>query len=228
MVYSMYLKLKNALMFGVLSAGILTAQTAFAGSYEDYFNAIAKDNDWAVSNLLNRGFDPKTPNEKGLNGLFVALNQGALKVAKILIQSKGLPIDDRNEHDETPLMIASIKGYLEAAKQLIDQGADVNKPGWTPLHYAASKGNIEMMRLLLEENAYIDAASPNGTTPLMMAAGYSRNPLACKVLLEEGADPTLINDKDLSAMDFAAQEKQKESFELIKAYAQAWRAKYQK
>jgi hypothetical protein len=47
-------------------------------------------------------------------------------------------------------------------------------------------------------------------------------------LLEEGADPTLINDKDLSAMDFAAREKQMESFEFIKAYAQAWRAKYQK
>jgi hypothetical protein len=157
--------------------------------------------------------------------LFVALNRGALKAAKVLIITKGMPIDDRNEHDETPLMIASIKGYLETAKLLLDNGADVNKPGWTPLHYAASKGNIEMIRLLLEENAYIDTASPNGTTPLMMAAGYSSNPLACKVLLEEGADPTLINDKELSAMDFAAMEKQTESFELIKAYVKAWKEK---
>ena len=221
-------RLKIVCMGWLLCSTIFAHSPSWAGSYEDYFNAISKDNDWVVSNLLNRGFDPKTPNEKGLNGLFVALNLGAFKVAKVLIQTKGMPIDDRNGNDETPLMIASIKGYLETAKLLIEQGADVNKPGWTPLHYAASKGNIEMIRLLIDEHAYIDAASPNGTTPLMMAAGYSKEPLACKVLLEEGADPTLINDKDLSAMDFAAQEKQTESFELIKTYAQAWRAKYQK
>ena len=221
----MYLKLKNIMLFGLIGLMSVGAAPSRAGSYEDYFSAIAKDDDWTVSSLMNRGFDPKTPNEKGLNGLFVALNAGALKAAKVLILTKGMPIDDRNEHDETPLMIASIKGYLATAKLLMDQGADVNKPGWTPLHYAASKGNIEMIRLLLEENAYIDTASPNGTTPLMMAAGYSSNPLACKVLLEEGADPTLINDKDLSAMDFAAQEKQLESFELIKAYVKVWREK---
>ncbi len=225
MTYKILLKLKNSfflVLVGLLACASLTCQ---AGSYEDYFSAIAKDDDWSISNLLNRGFDPRTPNEKGINGLFVALNAGALKAAKVLILTKGMPIDDRNEHDETPLMIASIKGYLETAKLLMDQGADVNKPGWTPLHYAASKGNIEMIRLLLEANAYIDTASPNGTTPLMMAAGYSSNPLACKVLLEEGADPSLINDKDMSAMDFAAREKQNESFELIKAYLKAWREK---
>ena len=46
-----------------------------------------------------------------------------------------------------------------------------------------------MMRLLLEESAYIDATSPNGTTPLMMAARYG-SPEAVKLLLEEGAEPT--------------------------------------
>jgi len=221
----MYLKLKYIMLFGLIGLMSFAAAPSRAGSYEVYFSALAKADEWTVSSLLNRGFDPKTPNEKGLNGLFVALNAGALKAAKVLILTKGMPIDDRNEHDETPLMIASIKGYLATAKLLMDQGADVNKPGWTPLHYAASKGNIEMIRILLEDNAYIDTASPNGTTPLMMAAGYSSNPLACKVLLEEGADPTLINDKDLSAMDFAAQEKQLESFELIKAYVKVWREK---
>jgi ankyrin repeat protein len=198
---------------------------AHAGSYEDYFSAISKDNEWAVSGLLSRGFDPKTPNEKGINGILLSLSLGNLKVAKLLIEAKGAPIDERNENDETPLMIASIKGYLEIAKLLIDKGADVNKPGWTPLHYAASKGNIEMIRMLLEENAYIDAGSPNGTTPLMMAAGYSTSVFACKVLLEEGADPTLINDKDLSAADFAAKEKQFEMQQLILAYVKAWKAK---
>ncbi len=218
------MKLKSKISC-IQALGFFLATTVFmahAGSYEDYFSAIQKDDEWAVSNLLSRGFDPKTPSEKGVSGVFVALGSGSLKVAKLLIESRGTPIDERNENDETPLMIASIKGYSEIAKLLIEKGADVNKPGWTPLHYAASKGNLEMIRLLLEENAYIDAASPNGTTPLMMAAGYSSNPMACKVLLEEGADPTLINDKDLSALDFAKNEKQTESANLISAYKDAW------
>jgi len=41
------------------------------------------------------------------------------------------------------------------------------------------------MMLLLDEHAYIDAASPNGTTPLMMAAHYG-TPSAVKLLLEAG------------------------------------------
>jgi hypothetical protein len=33
----------------------------------------------------------------------------------------------------------------------------------------------------------------------MMAAGYSDNPMACKVLLDEGADPSIKNFKNLNA-----------------------------
>ena len=58
------------------------------------------------------------------------------------------------------------------------------------------------MELLLENHAYIDAESPNGTTPLMMAAHYG-TPAAVKLLLEAGADPTLKNQLGLTAIDFA-------------------------
>jgi ankyrin repeat protein len=70
------------------------------------------------------------------------------------------------------------------------------------LHYAATKGDIPMIELLLDNDAYIDAESPNGTTPLMMAAQYG-TPTAVKALLEAGADPSLKNGLGLSAIDFA-------------------------
>ena len=138
------------------------------------------------------------------------------------MEARGIQLDERNPHDETPLMLSVIQGEVDVARLLIDKGADVNKTGWTPLHYAASKGHLELIHILLDEDAYIDAESPNGTTPLMMAAGYADNPIACKVLLEEGADPSLKNDKNLNALDFAMHAKHAEAGQLIETYLNAW------
>jgi ankyrin repeat protein len=107
------------------------------------------------------------------------------------------------------------------AKVLIERGADINKPGWTPLHYAATRGHRDMIRLLLDNDAYIDSESANGTTPLMLAA-YSAPPLAVKLLLEEGADPTLVNNANASALDLALHSDHQQSAFYIRAFIEAW------
>jgi uncharacterized protein len=114
-------------------------------------------------------------------------------------------------------MLAALHGLLPECEKLIALGADVNKPGWAPLHYAATRGHVAVMALLLEENAYIDAASPNGTTPLMMAAHYG-TPSAVKLLLEAGADPMLKNQLGLTAMDFAHRANQFDSAAILGAF----------
>jgi hypothetical protein len=114
-------------------------------------------------------------------------------------------------------MLAALHGLLAECQTLIQLGADVNKPGWTPLHYAATRGHLAVMNLLLDEHAYIDAASPNGTTPLMMAAHYG-TASAVKLLLEADADPTLKNDLGLSAFDFAHSNNKLESAAIISAF----------
>jgi uncharacterized protein len=175
---------------------------ANAGSYEDFFIAIKQDNPRVITSLLNRGFDPNTPDPKGLPGLYVALRDGSLKAAQALIDWPKTKVEARTPHDESPLMIASLKGHLDMVRKLVDRDADVNKPGWTPLHYAATSGHLAIMELLLEHHAFIDAQSPNGTTPLMMAAHYGTT-AAVKLLLEAGADPHMKNQIGLSAIDFA-------------------------
>ena len=149
-----------------------------------------------VQALLNRGFDPNTPSPELQPALTLALQKKSLKVAEALIAWRTIDVNQLNPHAETPLMMAAMMGHLRLAEQLIARGADVNKTGWTPLHYAATGGHVEMIRLLLEHHAYIDAESPNRTTPLMMAAYYG-NPAVTKLLLEEGADLT-------ARVDFAA------------------------
>ena len=104
-------------------------------------------------------------------------------------------------------MMAAIKGQVDLAQALIARGADVNREGWTPLHYAVSApsedgSDLKMVALLLEHHAYIDAASPNGTTPLMMAAQYGTRS-AVQLLIKEGADPAVKNQAGQTAKDFA-------------------------
>lgn len=191
-----------------------------AGSYDDFFEAVRKDDATVVVALLARGFDPNTPNPAGEHGLIAAIRVPSPRVASALIAWPKVNIEARTERDESPLMLAAFKGLTDLCRQLIGRDADVNRPGWTPLHYAATNGHLEVIDLLLQHHAYIDTTSPNGTTPLMMAAHYG-TPQAVKLLLEAGADPDLKNDQGLSAVAFAERGGQLESVRLINAFLAA-------
>jgi uncharacterized protein len=176
--------------------------SALAGALDDFFVAVKEDDTRTVTNLLFRGFDPNSVDSKGMTGLLLASREGSLRVAALLLSQNKTQIEARTPQDESALMMASLGGHEELVKTLISKGADVNKTGWAPLHYAATKGHIGIMKLLLDNHAYIDAESPNKSTPLMMAAMYGT--LEAVVLLaDEGADIGLKNEQGLTALDFA-------------------------
>jgi uncharacterized protein len=199
----------------IVFIGILFSFTySAAGTYDDFFNAVKLDDAQEVQRLLVRGFDPNTLDAQGRPGLVLALSIPSIKVAEVLIRNPLTRVELRNDKDESPLMLAALRGQLGLVELLIWRDADVNKTGWTPLHYAASGGHAHIAQLLLDHSAYIDAESPNGTTPLMMAAMYG-TPEVVKLLLVEGADIDHKNLLGMTALDFAKQAKRPDAITLL-------------
>jgi hypothetical protein len=71
---------------------------------------------------------------------------------------------------------AAREGNIEAVKQFIAAGADVNAKekdwqgnGWTPLHKAAYKQHKDVAELLIAAGADVNAKAIRGITPLTLA-----------------------------------------------------------
>lgn len=210
--------------FFVIAFFFSSTAWAQSGSFEQFFSAAKRDDEPTMVTLVLRGLDVNTRDPQGNSALMIALREGAAKVTSFLLGLDAVDLEIRNVQGENALMLAALKGNLPVVRQMIGRKAEVNKPGWTPLHYAATykeAGAREVVALLLEHHAYIDAESPNRTTPLMMAAFYGHSSVV-DLLLEEGADPSLRNEKGLTALDFAQRASRPDAIERI---TQALRAR---
>ena len=174
----------------------IASSSACAGVYEDFFQAVNRDDGNTVAMLVKRGFDPNSRDPEGQTAMHLALRDQSPQVAQALWSSPALDIDAVNASGETPLMMAALRGELEWARRLLERGAKVHRSGWSPLHYAATGNEPSIVALLLDRGAPIDTRSPNGTTPLMMAARYGAE-AGVDLLLARGADKQLRNDLDL-------------------------------
>jgi ankyrin repeat protein len=91
----------------------------------------------------------------------------------------------------TALVYAARTGSIDAARALLDAGADVNQVtryGWSPLLAATQNRNYQMGKFLLEHGANVNLANKGGWTPLYLATD-NRN-------LEGGDYPTRAPDMD--------------------------------
>ena len=163
--------------------------------------AIRANDAATVRRLVAAGVDVDIREKKAGPALVMAAHEGSFDALQALLAARRIDLEARNAKGETALMLAAARGHLPAVQRLIARGAQVNQTGWTALHYAASGGHVDIIRVLLEEAAYIDAESPNGTTPLIMATRQKMYS-AMELLVAEGADPTLRNEAGFRAIDY--------------------------
>ena len=116
-----------------------------------------------------------------------------------------------SEDGFTALHLAVFGRQEEAARVLIDHGADVNALSGgeiarvPPLGTAAFVRSVPLARVLLDAGADVDAQGEGGFTALHSAAQNGDDELI-RLLLERGAKPELAAADGRRAADFAADE----------------------
>ena len=106
--------------------------------------------------------------------LLTAAKDGDVKAVRRLL-SAGAKVDAKGESGVTALFVAALFGRADAAKVLIEKGADVKAAkggdGSTALHAAAFFCHSETVKLLLAKGAGINAVNQRSETPLDAVAG---------------------------------------------------------
>ena len=165
--------------------------------------AVESDNRAKIREWLDEGLNPEFQGNQIGSGLMIAAWNGNIPLMALFVE-RGANPRRANQNGEQALQLAAWNGHLEAVKWLLDHGAAINRDGkyWGALHYAVFNGHSEIARYLIGRGAQINATSPNGSTPLMMAAREGREDLA-KLLIDSGADPKAKNDWGDSALTLA-------------------------
>jgi len=183
---------KRRLLLAALAA-TLTMPLLAAEQTEDevdLFRAAQLDNVSGVKKLLERGLSPNLREPGGETALIVAMRYEAYRVATLLMDQPTIDLEAKAPNGNTALMMAAFRQNKATVLDMLKRGAQVNQKGWAALHYAAAAGSTEITSILLEHHAYIDAESPSGMTPLMIAAREGQEKVV-ELLLEQGADAAL-------------------------------------
>ncbi len=179
---------------------------ADAEAQREFFKMIELDSGPSVRAQLAAGQDPNALNERGQGALHWALRHQSAAAFQVLLADPRTDVNRLNALGESPLALAALRARLDWAKALVARGAHVNPDAataqWHALHYAASGEDGGVVAWLLDQGAAVDARSPNGSTPLMLAWGYGSVD-AARLLMRRGAQAALRNEQGLSAWDFA-------------------------
>ena len=149
--------------------------------------------------LIAKGADVNLSNHGGATTLMMAVNRasantpaGLAYLAMFLTFKPKLDFERIGDNDGgySALHLAARIGFVEVAKLLLDNGANINivslATGGTPLHTAAGTKNIDMAKYLIERGAKKEIQDKMGFTPLMHAV-VSANPKMVQAFVEGGA-----------------------------------------
>ncbi|KAL4709897.1 hypothetical protein ACJJTC_003860 [Scirpophaga incertulas] len=161
-------------------------------------------------NLLRTSPTVNSRDNHGFTALHVASIHGKASVIDILI-NLGAEIEAKDLNESTPLHYAASRGHQNALLLLLHSGANINQPNMdknTPLHLCVNNGHLNCVKALIyfaehsRKHININSGNDSGNTPLHMAAKWGYESIA-RLLIENGADPSLQNRSNKTAFDYA-------------------------
>lgn len=123
-------------------------------------------------------------------------------------QGGRLPVSNQKDlgvhQGATPIMLAAALGDLDECERVGFADLETSdERGWVALTFASACGHAAAVRLLVSKCAQVDAITPQGHTPLMVAA-QNEHIAATRELLEAGAIVDQDDQMGYQALHFAA------------------------
>ena len=147
---------------------------------------------------------PPTPDRKARR-MMEALSNGDSHSFRKLLREDSKIANLKGVGGSTPLMYAALYGDAGAVRALLESGADPNvknATGATALMWAVD--DLEKTRLLLDHGADVNARSDDNRTPLLIAAGWYGSSAVVQLLLDHGANPSVIGARQFTPLAEAA------------------------
>ena len=122
--------------------------------------AVVKKFTGIIELLIIRGANVNIPFGDGTPALRMVAELDNIEMARVLLRTPDIQINQAGKDRLTALAIASRKGHKEIVELLLKKGAEPNirdKYGTTPLHYAALYGHMAIVETLLHSGADVVA-----------------------------------------------------------------------
>lgn len=161
-----------------------------------------------LDTLVKNGAHLFARSKYGTNALqFAAHNNPNPSIVSYLVH-RGFSLSETDDRWSTPCMLASQNNNVQVLKRLIELGGDILeiKHGWSCLFHATRYNqSIEMLEFLVSElpKSYINSTDLRHRVPLIYAIEYCEDLKITKLLLNNGADPTIPDQNGWTSLHWA-------------------------